>query len=74
MIINCKERFGYTYFYTTDPELQNIFLAYCEGHGFWWNAFLGWRKSVVLDHDVEQMFFWIPTKKLEILYSLAKGE
>lgn len=74
MIINCKERLGYTYFYTTDPEFQNILFAYCEGRGFWWNVFFGWRKTAFLAHNVEQMFFWIPTKKLEILYSLAKGE
>lgn len=71
MIINCKERLGYTYFWTTDREIQNILFAYCEGRGFWWNVFLGWRKTVALENGVDQMYFWIPTRKLETLLDLV---
>ena len=68
MIINCKEKFGYVYFWTCDPIFQRILYAYCEGHGFLWNAFLGWRKTI---SKTNQQFFWIPKKSLDLLIRLA---
>jgi len=67
-VYNCKERFGYTYLWTCDRTMQNVLFAYCEGHSFLWNMFLGWRKTTCKD----QMFFWIPSRKVEILIRFAK--
>ena len=67
MIVNCKERFGYTYLWTCDKVMYNILEAYCEGRSFLWNIFLGWRKT---DHD--KLFYWIPTRKIETLINLAE--
>ena len=68
MIIDCKERFGYTYLWTCDKIMSDILGAYCEGHSFLWNVFLGWRKT---EKDGKE-FYWIPTKKVETLINLAE--
>lgn len=31
MIYNCKERFGYTYLWTSDKKMQSLLFAYCGG-------------------------------------------
>lgn len=66
---NCKECFGYTYLWTADSKLQKILLAYCEGRSYWWNIFLGWRKTT----GNNQMFFWIPSRKIEGLIKIAEN-
>lgn len=66
-IYNCKERFGYVYIWTCNRTMQNILDAFCEGRGFWWNVFWGWRRT---DKDGKQ-FYWIPKNKLKILIDLA---
>lgn len=68
MIVNCKERFGYTYLWSCDRIMCDILGAFCEGHGYWWNAFLGWRKT---DKNGRE-FYWIPSKKLDVLIGLAE--
>ena len=68
MIINCKERFGYTYLWTSDRIMCNILFAYCEGRSRLWNMYLGWRKTT--KNGVN--FFWIPSNKVEDLFDLAK--
>ena len=68
MIVNCKERFGYTYFWTCDKAMSDILEAYCEGRSFLWNIFFGWRKT---DKDCK-LFYWIPTRKIETLINLAE--
>ena len=45
MIYNCKERFGYTYLWTSDKKMQSLLFAYCEGRSALWRMFLGWRKT-----------------------------
>lgn len=73
MIYNCKERFGYTYLWTCNKTIQNVLFAYCEGRSVLWNMFLGWRKTHVIKTDnTEQMFFWIPSRKVNILIKLAE--
>lgn len=67
-IYNCKERFGYTYLWTSNKEVQNILFAYCEGRSYLWNLFFGWRRTYYDD----SMFFWIPSRKLERLINLSK--
>ena len=66
MIYNCKERFGYTYLWTCDEKMKSILLAYCEGRSTLWRMFLGWRKTTE-----EQMFFWIPSRKLDYLIEIS---
>lgn len=66
-VYNCKERFGYTYLWTRDKIMQNIFHAYCEGRSSIWRMFFGWRRS----NKDNQAFFWIPSNKLEMLISFA---
>lgn len=66
MVYNCKERFGYTYLWTSNEKMQAILLAYCEGRSFLWNMFLGWRKT----NKENQMFFWIPSNKVERLIAI----
>ena len=70
-MINAKERFGYSYIVSTDKVEQNILGAFCEGKPFYWNLFLGWRRTRVFDNH-EEMFFWIPSNKVEILISLSE--
>lgn len=73
-VYNCKERFGYTYLWTCNKTMQNVLFAYCEGRSCLWNMFLGWRKSHVIKTDnTEQMFFWIPSRKVNILIKLAEN-
>ncbi len=67
MIYNCKEHFGFTYLWTCNKNMQALLLAYCEGHSALWRMFLGWRKT-----KDDQMFFWIPTRKVEGLIEIAK--
>lgn len=67
-IYNCKERFGYIYLWTCNKKMQNLLFAYCEGRSFLWNMFFGWRRT----KGNEQMFFWIPARKLEELIALYK--
>lgn len=67
-IYDCKERFGYTYLWTCNKKVQNILFAYCEGRSALWQMFLGWRKTTCKD----QMFFWIPSRKLDYLIELAE--
>lgn len=72
-VYNCKERFGYTYLWTCNETMQNVLSAYCEGRSFLWNMFLGWRKTRRNKADnTEQAFFWIPSRKVDILIRLAK--
>lgn len=72
-VYNCKERFGYTYLWTCNRTMQNILFAYCEGRSSLWNMFLGWRKTNKIKNDnIEQMFFWIPSRKVNILIKLAE--
>ncbi|MDV3428244.1 MAG: hypothetical protein LIR50_14700 [Bacillota bacterium] len=71
-MINAKERFGYTYIITTDRVEKNIIDAFCEGKNFWWNCFLGWRKTRVENNGIESKYYWIPSNKVEILAKLAK--
>ena len=66
-VYNCKERFGYTYLWTCNETMQNILFAYCEGRSFLWNMFFGCRVI-----RKEQIFFWIPSRKVEILIRFAK--
>ena len=61
-MINAKERFGYTYIITANKEEQKVFEAFCEGKGELWKCFFGWRRTVG-----NTRYYWIPTKKLEIL-------
>lgn len=68
-IYNCKERFGYTYLWTCDKKMQSILLSYCEGRSVLWRMFFGWRKTTSKD----QMFFWIPSHKLDDLIEIAKN-
>lgn len=68
-----KEKFGYIYCETCDTTMQYILFSFCEGHGFWWNVFFGWRKSIKIDDNSEKMFFWIPSKKIELLTLLARN-
>lgn len=70
-IYNCKERFGYAYVWTCDRTMQNILSAYCEGRSHLWNLFFGWRKTRFINDEEEQMFFWVPFRKLKILIELA---
>ena len=72
MYVNCKERFGYVYLYTKDRVFKNILGAFCEGHGYWWNAFFGWRKTTVEKSGFEYSYYWIPAKKLYVLTGLAE--
>ena len=73
-VYNCKEHFGYTYLWTCNETMQNILFAYCEGRSTWWNMFFGWRKTCKIKIDnTEQMFFWIPSRKVNILIKLAEG-
>lgn len=67
-VYNCKERFGYTYLWTCDKKIQGILFAYCEGRSRFWNMFFGWRKTT----KENQMFFWIPSRKVEELIEIAK--
>ena len=67
-IYNCKERFGYTYLWTCDKKIQSILLGYCEGRSALWRMFLGWRKTTCK----EQMFFWVPSRKLDDLIKIAE--
>lgn len=55
-----KTRLGHSQVATRDTIEQNILFIYCEGRGFLWNLFLGWRKT-----KGETMIFWIPTKALD---------
>lgn len=71
-MINAKERFGYTYVITTDKVEQNILGAFCEAKGYWWNCFLGWRRTKVEKDGTETLFYWIPTDKIKVLEFLAK--
>lgn len=41
MIYNCKERFGYTYLWTSNKKMQGLLFAYCEGRSALWRMFLG---------------------------------
>ncbi len=66
-MINAKERFNYTYIITDNEIEQDILLAYCTGKSFLWNIYLGWRKTNI---KTNQMYFWIPTNKIEELTSL----
>lgn len=66
-MINAKERFNYTYIITDDEIEQDILQAYCTGKSFLWNMYLGWRKTNL---KTNQMYFWIPTNKIEELTSL----
>lgn len=68
LLYDCKTRFNYTYCWTCNITLQNIILAYCEGRSALWRMFFGWRKTTCKD----QMFFWLPTKKIESLIALAE--
>ena len=68
MVINCKERFGYTYLWTCDRTMCNVLYAYCEGRSRLWNTYLGWRKTT----KDEKVFFWIPSNKIENLIDIAK--
>lgn len=70
-VYNCKERFSYAYVCTRNRTIQNILSAYCEGRSHLWNLFFGWRKTRFIDDKEEQMFFWVPSRKLEILIELA---
>lgn len=70
-MIDAKQRFGYTYIITTNPIEQNILSAFCEGKGYIWNTFFGWRKTTVLENGLEQMYFWIPSDKVETLSYLS---
>lgn len=67
-IYNCKERFGYTYIWTCNKKVQSVLLGYCEGRSALWRMFLGWRKT----YGDDQMFFWIPSRKVEGLIEIAK--
>lgn len=63
-----NECLGYSYLWTDNPKLQGILLAYCEGRSSLWKTFFGWRKTTSDD----EMFFWIPTGKIEDLIDLAE--
>ena len=67
-IYNCKERFGYTYLWTCDKKMQSVLLSYCEGRSALWRMLFGQRKTT----DKEQMFFWVPSCKLDNLIEIAK--
>ena len=69
MIYNCKERFGYTYLWTCDKKMQGLLFAYCKGRSALWRMFLGWRKST---RD-NQVFFWIPSRKVDELLEIAEN-
>lgn len=68
-IYNCKKRFNYVYLWTSDSRMQKILLAYCEGRSFLWNMFFGWRKT----DGNNQMFFWMPSRKIEGLIKIAEN-
>lgn len=68
MICNCKEHFGYTYLFTCDKKMQGLLFAYCEGRSALWRMFFGWRKST----KDNQMFFWIPSHKVNELLEIAE--
>ena len=70
-MINAKERFGYTCIISTDRIEQNILSAFCEGKSYFWNSFLGWRRSKRFD-DYEEQVFWIPSNKIEVLAFLSE--
>ena len=73
MYVKYKEKFGYVYVCTDDRVFKNILGAFCEGHGYWWNAFFGWRRTrTVKASGVEFSYYWIPAKKLYVLTGLAK--
>ena len=67
-VVNCKERFGYAYVWTTDRKISNIFGAYCEGHSFIWRMFFGWRKTT----KDGQEFYWLPKSRIDFLIKLAE--
>ena len=69
MVYNCKERFGYTYLWTSNKKMQDILFAYCEGRSALWRMFLGWRKST----KDNQIFFWIPSRKVDELLKIAEN-
>ena len=69
MIYNCKESCGYTYLWTCNQKMQGILLAYCEGRSALWNMFFGWRKT----SNDNQMFFWIPSHKVNELLEIAEN-
>ena len=64
----CKKYFGYTFLWTYDKKMQGLLFAYCEGRSALWRMFLGWRMST----EDDQMFFWIPSRKLKELIEIAE--
>lgn len=67
MIHKMRKCFGYTYLWTCDKEMQNVLLGYCEGRSILWRMFLGWRRTTK-----EQMFFWIPSRKIDYLIEIVE--
>lgn len=71
-MINAKEKFGYTYIITTDRVEKNVLSAFCEGKNYWWNCFLGWRKTKTEKNGEETEFYWILSDKVRVLNFLIK--
>lgn len=67
-IYNCKKRLTYSYVCVRDEKSQDVWLSYCEGRSQLWNMFFGWRET----NDGE-MYFWIPTRKIKNLMTIAYG-
>lgn len=58
-----RRRGPYNKIITVDIVEQEILFAYCEGKGYIWQIFLGWRST----YKDNCMTFWIPTKSIEEL-------
>ena len=58
---------GYTYYFTFNFNIEtHLCFAYCEGRGWLWRMFFGWRKS-----DRQGCTFLLPTKAIKEIENLA---